>query len=240
MRRAAATRRSAASARSRAAAAALHRGPPAAPVAGRLGTTAFRRGAGSAAFIVANLAMGAILAVSVRPSVIVAWITTAAIGAVAPSSALVLPGRPTPRSWSPPARPRRALELGPERPAARPHLRAGGVTAGLIQGAHAFYYGFSALLWRKAGISEARWSAVLGHRGGRGGRLHVGFAEPLAAQARGRRSRWCMGGAAAVCCAGRRSRLRPASCDQSTTLQAPHALTFAATLHGLAAARSSA
>ncbi|PTT07214.1 MFS transporter, partial [Caulobacter sp. HMWF025] len=27
-------------------------------------------------------------------------------------------------------------------------------TAGLIQGAHAFYYGFSAILWRKQGLSE--------------------------------------------------------------------------------------
>jgi PPP family 3-phenylpropionic acid transporter len=52
------------------------------------------------------------------------------------------------------------------------------VTAGLIQGAHAFYYGFSAILWRKQGISEP----MIGVLWGVGVAVEVGFMfflEPL-------------------------------------------------------------
>lgn len=70
------------------------------------------------------------------------------------------------------------------------------VTAGLIQGAHAFYYGFSAILWRKQGISEP----MIGVLWGVGVAAEVGFMwflEPL-------RRRWgperflILGAAAAV------------------------------------------
>ncbi|WP_165186301.1 MFS transporter [Caulobacter soli] len=132
------------------------------------------RGAGSAAFIVANLAMGAILAV-MAPSVIVAWIATAAIG-VAVVSALVLP-------------PDRVHESGTTKLGSAERWKGLGglvrdktfvlavITVGLIQGAHAFYYGFSALLWRKQGIP----APMIGVLWGVGVAVEVGFmwfAEP--------------------------------------------------------------
>lgn len=107
------------------------------------------RGAGSAAFIVANLAMGAILAWA-SPNVIVAWITVAALG-VAAVSAFVLPRD-------------RVHEDGAARPDPKARWKGlGGLlrdrtfvlavaAVGLIQGTHAFYYAFSALLWRKQGV----------------------------------------------------------------------------------------
>jgi PPP family 3-phenylpropionic acid transporter len=179
------------------------------------------RGAGSAAFIVANLAMGAILAV-MAPSVIVAWITTAAIG-VAVVSALVLP-------------PERVHDAGVAKlgPAER-WKGLGGllrdrtfvlavITAGLIQGAHAFYYGFSALLWRKDGIS----APMIGVLWGVGVAVEVGFmwfAEPWRRKV-GPERLLVLGGAAAL--------LRWTAYAFTPPLwllfplQALHALTFAA------------
>jgi PPP family 3-phenylpropionic acid transporter len=179
------------------------------------------RGAGSAAFIVANLAMGAILAV-MAPSVIVAWITTAAIG-VAVVSVLALP-------------PDRVHEAGaPQLGRAERWKGLGGllrdrtfvlavITAGLIQGAHAFYYGFSALLWRKEGIS----APMIGVLWGVGVAVEVGFmwfAEPWRRKV-GPEKLLVLGGAAAL--------LRWTAYAFAPPLwllfplQALHALTFAA------------
>ncbi len=131
------------------------------------------RGAGSAAFIVANLAMGAILAAA-APSVIVAWITTAVLG-VAVVSALVLPPD---RVHEPGAKPDRAQRWKGLSGLLRDRtFLLAVITAGLIQGAHAFYYGFSALLWRKAGIP----APMIGVLWGVGVAVEVGFmwfAEP--------------------------------------------------------------
>ncbi len=131
------------------------------------------RGAGSAAFIVANLAMGAILAV-MAPSVIVAWISTAAIG-VAVVSALVLPPDRVHEGETKPDRAMRWKGLG-GLVRDRTFVLAV-ITVGLIQGAHAFYYGFSALLWRKQGIP----APMIGVLWGVGVAVEVGFmwfAEP--------------------------------------------------------------
>uniref|UniRef100_B0T3J1 Major facilitator superfamily MFS_1 n=1 Tax=Caulobacter sp. (strain K31) TaxID=366602 RepID=B0T3J1_CAUSK len=151
------------------------------------------RGAGSAAFIVGNLAMGAILAVA-APSIIVAWISIAAIG-VATVSLLVLP-------------PDRVHEAGVIKLGSAERWKGLGgllrdrtfvlavMTVGLIQGAHAFYYGFSALLWRKEGIS----APMIGVLWGVGVAVEVGFmwfAEPWRRKV-GPEKLLVLGGAAAL------------------------------------------
>jgi len=96
--------------------------------------------------------------------------------------------------------------------------------AGLIQGAHAFYYGFSALLWRKQGIAEP----MIGVLWGVGVAVEVGFmwfAEPWRRRV-GPERLLMLGGAAAL--------LRWTAYAFAPPLwllfplQALHALTFAA------------
>jgi PPP family 3-phenylpropionic acid transporter len=98
------------------------------------------------------------------------------------------------------------------------------ITAGLIQGAHAFYYGFSALLWRKQGIS----APMIGVLWGVGVAVEVGFmwfAEPWRRKV-GPEKLLVLGGAAAL--------LRWTAYAFAPPLwllfplQALHALTFAA------------
>lgn len=178
------------------------------------------RGAGSAAFIVANLAMGAILAV-MAPGVIVAWIAAAAIG-VALVSVLVLPADRVHEGEVKPDRAERWKGLGG---LLRDRTFVLAVaTAGLIQGAHAFYYGFSALLWRKEGIS----APMIGVLWGVGVAVEVGFmwfAEPWRRKV-GPEKLLVLGGAAAL--------LRWTAYAFTPPLwllfplQALHALTFAA------------
>lgn len=125
------------------------------------------RGAGSVGFIAANLAMGAILSV-VAPQVIPVWITAAAL-----LSALVavtlLPTDRVREDGAAPVRADRWKGLGGLL-RNRTFLLAV-ATAGLIQGAHAFYYGFSALLWRQQGIS----APTIGVLWGVGVAVEVGF-----------------------------------------------------------------
>lgn len=131
------------------------------------------RGAGSSAFIVANLAMGAILAVA-APSIIVAWISAAAV-AVAVVSILVLPPDRVHETDAKPDRAMRWRGLGGLM--RNPTFVLAVLTSGLIQGAHAFYYGFSAILWRQQGIS----APMIGVLWGVGVAVEVGFmwfAEP--------------------------------------------------------------
>ena len=178
------------------------------------------RGAGSAAFIVANLAMGAILAVA-APSVIVAWISVAAVG-VAAVSLLVLPPDRVHEAGAKPGRGMRWKGLGGLLRDKTFVLAV--ITAGLIQGAHAFYYGFSALLWRKEGIS----APMIGVLWGVGVAVEVGFmwfAEPWRRKV-GPEKLLVLGGAAAL--------LRWTAYAFAPPLwllfplQALHALTFAA------------
>lgn len=178
------------------------------------------RGAGSAAFIVGNLAMGAILAVA-APSAIVVWITASAVG-VALVAQLALP-------------PDRVHEVGAKPGRALRWKGLGGllrdrtfvlavVAVGLIQGAHAFYYGFSALIWRQAGIS----APMVGVLWGVGVAVEVAFmwfAEPWRRKV-GPETLLVLGGAAAL--------LRWTAYAFAPPLwllfplQALHALTFAA------------
>ncbi|WP_297512014.1 MFS transporter [uncultured Caulobacter sp.] len=150
------------------------------------------RGTGSTAFIAANLAMGVILTFA-APTIIAIWIAAACfIGAVA--AALAVPPERVHADGAKPARAERWKGLG-ELVRDRTFVLAV-VTAGLVQGSHAFYYGFSAILWRKQGISEP----MIGVLWGVGVATEVGFMwflEPL-------RRRWgperflVLGAAAAV------------------------------------------
>jgi len=109
------------------------------------------RGTGSAAFIVANLIMGFVLTFA-APAVIPIWIAVAA-GLTALSAAVFVP-------------PERVHAEGVTKPIGAERWKGLGtlmrdqtfvlavVTAGLIQGAHAFYYGFSTIIWREQGISD--------------------------------------------------------------------------------------
>ena len=109
------------------------------------------RGIGSAAFIVANVGMGALLT-AMGADVVLVWTTLcAALAGI--GARLLLPAEP--------------VHEGGERPGRRDRWRGLGgllrdrafmlavVSVGAIQATHAFYYGFSALAWREEGISEA-------------------------------------------------------------------------------------
>lgn len=132
------------------------------------------RGTGSSTFIAANLAMGVILTFA-APTIIAIWIAVACfIGALA--AALAVPPERVHAEGAKPDRAERWKGLG-DLLGNRTFVLAV-VTAGLIQGAHAFYYGFSAILWRKQGISEP----MIGVLWGVGVAAEVGFMwflEPL-------------------------------------------------------------
>jgi PPP family 3-phenylpropionic acid transporter len=114
------------------------------------------RAGGSAAFIVANLGLGAALTAGPAWLVLI-WISAAA-GLTALAGRTVLPAEPVHAAG--------AAETG------RRRLRGGGellkrrrfvlviVAAGLIQASHGFHYGFSALVWREQGLDEAVTGAL--------------------------------------------------------------------------------
>lgn len=115
------------------------------------------RGCGSAAFVAANLIMGALL---VRASVdaVIVWIAIAALG-VATVSALALPAEPV-ADGAPVVGADRFKGLG--RLVADPVFMTAIFAVGAVQAAHAFYYGFSAILWKAQGISEATTGQLWG------------------------------------------------------------------------------
>jgi MFS transporter, PPP family, 3-phenylpropionic acid transporter len=106
------------------------------------------RGIGSAAYVLGNVAMGFVLGLA-SPDAMLVWIVVAAIGAAAAAR------------WALPPDP---VHEGGERLPARERFRGLGallrdpvfmlaiVSTGLIQASHGFYYGFSALTWRAAGL----------------------------------------------------------------------------------------
>lgn len=150
------------------------------------------RGAGSAAFIVANLAMGAVLTVA-APSIIPIWITAAVLGCGLVAITVLPPDRVHETAVAPGKSERWKGLGGLLRD--RTFLLAV-VTVGLIQGTHAFYYGFSTLLWRGEGISEP----MIGVLWGVGVAVEVGFmwfAEPWRRKV-GPERLLVLGGAAAV------------------------------------------
>jgi PPP family 3-phenylpropionic acid transporter len=179
------------------------------------------RGAGSAAFIVANLIMGVVLTF-VAPKIIPIWIAVAA-GLTALAAAVFVPPERVHAEGS-------AKPVGAERwKGLSTQLRdrtflLAVVTAGLIQGAHAFYYGFSAILWRKQGIAEPMIGVLWGV-GVAAEVCFMWFMEPWRRKM-GPEKLMMLGGVAAV--------LRWAAYAFSPPLwmlfplQALHALTFAA------------
>lgn len=108
------------------------------------------RGCGSAAFVVANLTMGAML-LRAPPDVIIVWIALAALG-IAAVAAFILPAEPV-ADGAPVLGTERFRGLG--RLVADPTFMTAIFAVGAVQAAHAFYYGFSAILWKSQGISEA-------------------------------------------------------------------------------------
>jgi PPP family 3-phenylpropionic acid transporter len=109
------------------------------------------RGIGSAAFIVANVTMGAILAWG-SPELVLVWITAAA--ALAGLAARwLLPADPVHEDEAGVKAQDRFAGLGEL--LKDPGFMTAVVAAGLIQSAHAFYYGFSTLAWKQQGIPES-------------------------------------------------------------------------------------
>ena len=108
------------------------------------------RGAGSLAFIVANVAMGALL-VKAPVDAVMVWVV-AATALVALAAAFLPPAEPV-HEAGPVSRADRFRGLG--RLVADPIFMTAIVAVGLIQAAHAFYYGFSTLTWKAEGIPES-------------------------------------------------------------------------------------
>lgn len=109
------------------------------------------RGIGSAAYIVANVGVGALL-VGNTPDIVLGWTIAAALLA-ALSAAVLLPREPVHETGEVLHRRDRWRGLGGLL-RDRTFLLAV-LSVGAIQATHAFYYGFSALAWRREGISEA-------------------------------------------------------------------------------------
>ena len=120
-------------------------------LAGRLGFNfSLPRGAGSAAFVVANIGMGALLLRWPADGVIV-WLVAASLG-LATVAAFALPTE-TVADGAAVAGLERFRGLG--RLLADPVFMTAIFAIGAVQAAHAFQYGFSAILWKTQGISEA-------------------------------------------------------------------------------------
>jgi len=111
---------------------------------------AFPRGCGSAAFVGANVVMGALL-VRVPVDVVIVWIACAA-ALMAGLATWLLPAEPV-GDGPPTAGRERFRGLG--QLAADPRFMIAIFAVGCVQAAHAFYYGFSAIAWKAQGIPES-------------------------------------------------------------------------------------
>lgn len=108
------------------------------------------RGIGSAAFVVANIGMGLLLARG-SPELVLVWITAAAL-MTGVGVQYLLPPDPVREGGGVAALSERMAGLGDLFRDKDFMLVV--VSAGLIQSAHAFYYSFSTLAWRNQGIPE--------------------------------------------------------------------------------------
>jgi PPP family 3-phenylpropionic acid transporter len=116
------------------------------------------RGIGSAAFIVANIVMGAVLTWG-SPELVLVWITAAA--ALAGLGARwLLPADPVHEDGG--AARLRDRFAGLSELLRDPGFMTAVGAAGLIQSAHAFYYGFSTLAWKQQGIPESLTGVLWG------------------------------------------------------------------------------
>lgn len=110
---------------------------------------AWPRGCGSAAFVGANVIMGAILTRG-SPDWVIVWIAVAG-ALVALTAATLLPGDPVTEGPKVAGRERFA---GLTRLAVDPVFMTAVLAIGAVQATHGFYYGFSAIAWKAQGISE--------------------------------------------------------------------------------------
>ncbi len=150
------------------------------------------RGIGSAAFIVGNLAMGA-LVVWRSPELLLVWLTVTGILVVLGARFLVPPDSVRASGDITPLKQRLAGLRGLFRDR---DFMLMAVSAGLIQSAHAFYYAFSTLVWKQQGIAEN----LTGLLWGTGVAAEIGFLwflEPWRKRV-GARNLLVMGGVAAV------------------------------------------
>ncbi len=108
------------------------------------------RGFGSAAFVVANIGMGALLT-RTTPDAIIVWIGAAAL-LIAVTAWRVLPAEPVTDG---PRVPGLERFKGLGRLVVDPVFMAAVFAIGAVQAAHAFYYGFSAIAWKAQGIRES-------------------------------------------------------------------------------------
>ncbi len=123
---------------------------------------AVARSCGSLAFVLANVAGGAMLA-QTRPVSVILWSALAA-GIAAIAALLLLPAEPVtaerheaghPRGPEPPTGPERQTGLAALKAVVADRRVMLAIAAvSLIQGSHALYYGFSAIAWTGSGLSE--------------------------------------------------------------------------------------
>ena len=179
------------------------------------------RGIGSAAFIVGNVGMGALLTRGSSDLVLV-WMV-AAIALTAIAARFLLPPDPVHEEGHVAGLSDRMAGLGAL--LKDPAFMTAVVSAGLIQSAHAFYYSFSTLVWKQQGIAEDL-TGVLWAVGVATEIAFMWFLEPWRRRV-GPRNLLMLGGAAAV--------LRWSALAFSPPLwvlfplQALHALSYAAT-----------
>ena len=150
------------------------------------------RGIGSAAFIVANIVMGAVLTWG-SPELVLVWITAAAALAGLGARWLLPPDPVQDEGGAARLRERFA---GLNDLLRDPGFMTAVIAAGLIQSAHAFYYGFSTLAWKQQGIPESLTGLLWGV-GVLGEIAFLWFFEPWRRRV-GPRNLLVLGGAAAV------------------------------------------
>lgn len=132
------------------------------------------RGIGSTAFVAANVAMGGLLAIYTTQLIIV-WIALAnALLAVA--AWRVLPEEPVADDGVVSSHADRFAGLG--RLIGDPTFMTAIVSLGLIQAAHAFYYGFSILSWKAQGVPDA-WYGLLWATGVAAEIVFMWFMQPF-------------------------------------------------------------
>lgn len=109
------------------------------------------RGCGSLAFVIANVAMGAMLT-RLPADIIIIWIVTAST-LIALSAWLLLPAEPVHVDGTQVSGLARFQGLG--RLVKNRTFMFAILALGSVQAAHGFYYGFSAISWKAQGISES-------------------------------------------------------------------------------------
>lgn len=150
------------------------------------------RGIGSVAFMITNVLMGAILTWG-SPDLVLVWIT-AAVALTALAARFLLPPDPVHEE----GHVARVADrfAGINGLLRDPAFMTAAVAAGLIQSAHAFYYGFSTLVWKQQGVPESM-TGILWAVGVAAEVAFMWFMEPWRRRI-GPRNLLVLGGAAAM------------------------------------------